>query len=431
MIFEEKVERDDIILSFNYLFGLDHRYSYLTQDMRKILEQVIKKIELNKLIILAQQLSSLLSSLIHDDFLLENILSEEFIKVYLQLIFKKDFNNKPKYLINLFYSFFKDLEELYDYIGESLSMIKDTPAGERSKEECYSMLIPTLEITKNGDFRLHSELEYFDWLFKELNELLKPLEIISPIKTQISIKYPYLRSHSLLYEKSMLRRKLKEKAEKLKIEKKPTKNLKQLSLFGDVFSSEELEKSQNRVEKKISGKIQEGELARNILDLVRKCSDFFQLSNEENLILIKNRIQKKESNLYPLINEFLVELNYISKFKNKPQMELFQQLQKRYSDLSNFILNEYEPSSTNSFKRLTKFLQILIDLTKNYDQYFEDYNLRNYVTNTRISIRENRIYVNSNLFGKDYKFPINLKDVANQLSEERYKWFLHIYYDKN
>lgn len=428
MRLEVKAEREDIILSFKYLFGLDHKYSYLTRDMRKILEQVLKKIELNKLTLLAQQLSSLLTSLIYDNFLLERILSEEFIKVYLQLIFKKDFSHNPGYLLNLFYSFFKDFEKLYWYIGETSDMIKDTPAGERSEEECYNMLIPTLEITKNGDFRIESELENLEWLFKELNELLKPLGIVSPKKTQISTKYPYLRSQSLLYEKSVLRRKLKEKAKKSKIERKPLKGLKQQNLFGGILSNEELEKSLKRVEKKINGKIQEAILANDILDLVRKFSDFFQVSNSESLILIKSRILKSKPNAYPMINKFLGKLSYISKFKDKPQMELFQRLQKRYSDLSNFILNEYDTTSTNTFKRLTTFLQILIDLTKNYKQYFADYYLRNYITNIKISIRENRIYVNSNLFSKDYKLPINLKDLANQVSEQKYNWFKFIYY---
>ncbi len=89
MIYEVKFEKEDILLSFNYLFGLDHRYSYLTRDMRMVLEQVIKKIELKRLTLLVQQLSSLLNILINDGFLLENILSEEFIKIYLQLILKK------------------------------------------------------------------------------------------------------------------------------------------------------------------------------------------------------------------------------------------------------------------------------------------------------------------------------------------------------
>ncbi len=427
MRFEVNLEKEDILISFNYLFGLDPRYSYLTQDMRKILEQAIKKSELNKLLLLTQQLSSLLSSLIHDNFLLENILSEEFVKVYLELIFKKDFNSKSGYLINLFYSFFKDLEKLYHYIGDSFSMIKDTPVGERSKEECYRMLIPTLEITENREIRIQNEFEYFDWLFKELNELLKPLEIISPIKTQISNKYPYLRSHSLLYEKSILRRRLEEKAESLKLEKKPPKNLKQLSLFGNIISSEELKKSQNHVEKKISGKIEEGELVRDILELVRNYSDFFQLSSEEDFVKIYNRM-KNESNVYPLINEFLVILNFLNIFRDKPEMELFQQLQRRFSDLLDFILNEYDSWSINALQRLTTFLQILIDLTKNYDYFFSDYKLRNYIADIKIDIRDNRIYVNSNLFGKDYKFPVNLKDLKNQVSEERYNWFMFVYY---
>ncbi len=307
-------------------------------------------------------------------------------------------------------------------------MIKDTPAGERSEEECYSMLIPTVEITNNGEFRIQNEIEYLDWLFKKLNELLKPLEIISSIKTQLITKYPYQRSHSLLYEKSVLRRNVKEKVEKPSREKKSLKSLKQLNLFGDVLSNKDLEKSQKRFEKQINGKVQEVKVAFEILDLIRRYSDFFELINSESLILIKNRILKSRPDLYPLINKFLIKLSYISKFKDEPQLKLFQRLQKRYSDLSNFILNEYDITSIDTFKRLTTFIQILIDLTNNYNQYYNDYYISIYITKIRISIRENRIYVNSYLFGKDYEFPINLKDLESQLSDKRYNWFKFIYY---
>ncbi|MBY8990140.1 MAG: hypothetical protein KGD58_05255 [Candidatus Lokiarchaeota archaeon] len=434
-----EVEREDILLSFRYLFGFDPIGSYFTNDMRETLEQVLKQINLNRLTLLAEQLSSLLITLTNDDYLLEYILSEEFIKVYLQMIFQKDFSQNPGYLINLIYSFFKDLEKLYYYIGELSSQIQDTPAGMRSEEECYSILIPTLRVTENGDLRIESDAEYNDWLFQELHELLKQQGTLKPIKTQTSSKYPYQRSHSLLYEKSVLRRDLKEKEKKPIIEKKPIGSLKQLSLFGDTLSNRELEKSQERIKNKLTGEIQEihieeNALAENILSLFRKYNDFLEISNDEKFSIIKKKIQNSKSNSYPLIRKFLFKLNVAGGFVDTLyifEMELFQRLQKRYSDLSNFVLNEYKTDIINSFKQLTSMLQIFIDLTKNYNQEFYDDYIRNYIANNTVNIKDNRIFVESSLFGKDYEFPINLKELANQVSEKKYNWFMFIYYRKN